>query len=221
MALDSKRTRVMIVDDHPIILVGLREILEGSGDFEVVGEAHDGEEAIAELGRMAPDVIVMEQLMPGKGGADVCREIIGRDPAARIMMLTASLEEDAVIESIAAGATGYLQKNTDKAGFLDAVRDVSEGRIRIPDKILRQVIARIRRAPLAPHQDPSIALKVREQQILGLFATGKSYAQIAEVMGNSPVSIRNAIYRIQRKLGTATKQEMVVWAVRHGLLDDK
>ena len=104
------RIRVMVVDDHPIMRNGLRDTLEASGRFEVVGLAEDGEEAVRTVEELKPDVIVMDVLMPGKDGIDACREIMELLPDTRVMMLTASTEEDAVIEAVAAGARGYLQK---------------------------------------------------------------------------------------------------------------
>ena len=101
------RIRVMVVDDHPIMRSGLRDTLEASGRFKVVGEAGDGEEAVRTVEELNPDVIVMDVIMPNKDGIDACREIMERQPDMRIMILTASTEEDAVIEAIAAGATGY------------------------------------------------------------------------------------------------------------------
>ena len=106
----ADRIRVMVVDDHPIVRSGLRDVLEASGRFEVVGQAGDGEEAVRTVEELKPDVIVMDVIMPGKDGIDACREIMELLPDTRVMMLTASTEEDAVIEAVAAGATGYLQK---------------------------------------------------------------------------------------------------------------
>ncbi len=104
------RIRVMVVDDHPIMRNGLRDTLEASGRFEVVGLAEDGEAAVRTVEELKPDVIVMDVLMPNKNGIDACREIMELLPDTRVMMLTASTEEDTVIEALAAGARGYLQK---------------------------------------------------------------------------------------------------------------
>ena len=104
------RIRVMVVDDHPIMRNGLRDTLEASGRFEVVGQAEDGEEAVKTVEEIDPQVIVMDVIMPNKDGIDACRDIMELLPETRVLMLTASTEEDAVIEAVAAGATGYLQK---------------------------------------------------------------------------------------------------------------
>ena len=210
----------MLVDDHPIVRDGLQSVLERSGEFEVVGQAGDGTEAVRTAESLAPDVIIMDVLMPGKDGVEACREIMDLLPDTRILMLTVSTEEDAVIQAVAAGATGYLQKYSGKEELLDALRDVAAGRLQIPADTVRRVFGTIRGdAPPAPSRGSGL-LTSREREILMLFSTGKSYAQIAELRGLSPMTIRNAVYRIQDKLGVKTKQEIVVWAVRNGLLDD-
>ena len=217
----ADRVSVMLVDDHSIVRDGLKAVLERSGEFEVIGQAGDGDEAVRTAEGLAPDVVVMDVLMPGKDGVEACREIMALLPDTRVLVLTASTEEDAVIEAVAAGATGYLQKYSGKEELLDALREVAAGRLRLPMHTVRQVFGTIRRQASSATRDESVILTPREREILTLFASGKSYAQIAEVRGNSPVTIRNAVYRIQDKLGADTKQEIVVWAVRNGLLDDE
>ena len=214
------RTKVMVVDDHPIMRSGLRDVLEASGRFEVVGLAGDGEEAVRTVGELEPQVIVMDVIMPNKDGIDACREIQEILPETRVLMLTASSEEDAVIEAIAAGATGYLQKYSRPEELVQAVLDVAEGRLRIPDKAIREVFAMVRSVRERSSGQASAKLSALERDVLTLFASGRSYSQIAEARGNSVVTIRNTLYRIQDKLSIGTKQELVIWAVRNGLLDD-
>ncbi len=210
----------MIVDDHGIMRDGLRELLENAGGFEVVGQAEDGATAVKAAQELKPDVVVMDVLMPVKNGIEACREITDTLPDTHVLILTVATEEDAVIESVAAGAAGFLQKYTRKDEFLSAVRDVAGGEYRIPGDVIKRVFSGIRAA--APRAAPPDLEKLtaREQEILTLFAKGLSYAEIGEVRGSRPLTIRNAIYGIQNKLGTRTKQEMVVWAVRSGLLDN-
>ena len=216
---DTPKTRVMLVDDHAIMRDGLREVLERSGDFEVVGQASDGEAAVRIARSVKPDVIVMDVMMPIKNGIDACREIAEILPDTRVLMLTAASEEDAVTEAVAAGAAGYLQKYAGKDELLRAVRRVAEGEFSIPADSIKRVFSSIRTAARRSSNEPN-RLTAREREILSLFARGRSYAEIAAIRGNQPVTIRNAIYGIQDKLGTETKQELVVWAVRNGLLDD-
>ena len=212
--------RVMVVDDHPIMRDGLRDVLEASGRFEVVGQAEDGEEAVRIAGELAPHVIVMDVMMPRKDGIDACREIMEVAPETRVMMLTASTEEDAVIEAVAAGATGYLQKYSRPEELVEAVLAVAEGQLHLPSEAVSKVFAMVRSERRLASPQASDKLTVLERETLTMFASGKPYAQIAQARGNSPVTVRNTLYRIQDKLGIETKQELVIWAVRNGLLDD-
>ena len=210
----------MVVDDHPIVRSGLRDTLEASGRFEVVGQAGDGEEAVRTVEGIDPQVIVMDVIMPNKDGIDACREIMELLPDTRVLMLTASSEEDAVIEAVAAGATGYLQKYSRPEELVEAVLDVAEGRLRIPDKAVRTVFAMLRNQRMLVSRQPADKLTAMERETLTLFARGRSYTEIAEARGNSVATVRNNLYRIQEKLGIETKQELVIWAVRNGLVDD-
>ena len=214
----ADRIRVMVVDDHPIVRSGLREVLEASGRLEVVGQAGDGEEAVRTVEGLRPEVIVMDVMMPCKDGVDACREIMELLPETRVLMLTASTEEDAVIEAIAAGATGYLEKYSRPEELVEAVLDVAAGRLRIPEKAVREAFEMVRGARELASRQALGDLTTVERETLALFASGRSYAQIAEARGNSTVTVRNTLYRIQDKLGVKTKQELVIWTVRNGLL---
>ena len=215
----DRQIRVMLVDDHEIMRDGLREVLQRAGDYEVVGQAGDGAAAVRVAESLRPDVIIMDVMMPIKNGIDSCREITELLPDTKVLMLTAASEQDAVIEAVAAGATGYLQKYSGKETLLRTVRDVAEGEYRIPGDVIRRVFAGVRTgAQQSTHELNK--LTAREREILTLFARGLSYAAIAEVRGNQPVTIRNGVYGIQDKLKIGTKQELVVWAVRNGLLDE-
>ena len=212
--------KVMVVDDHPIMRNGLRDTLEASGRFEVVGLAEDGDEALRTVEGLQPQVIVMDVIMPNKNGIDACREIMELLPDTRVLMLTASSEMDAVIEAVAAGATGYLQKYSRPEELVEAVVDVAEGRLRIPDKMVREVFAMVRRDREDVSNRAADRLTALERETLALFASGRSYAEIAEARGKSSVTIRNTLYRIQDKLGIKSKQELVIWAMRNDLVND-
>ena len=212
-------TRVMLVDDHELMRDGLREALERSGEFEVVGEAADGDSAVREAVALKPDVIIMDVIMPLKDGIEACREIINVLPETRVLMFTASPEEDAVVESFAAGATGYLEKYSGKEHLLRTARDVAQGEYRIPNEAVKRAFSDIRSGASQSTEQSVRKLTDREREILTLFSQGLTYAEIADIRGNKWVTIRNAIYGIQNKLGIATKRELVVWAVRNGLLD--
>ena len=216
----ATETKVMIVDDHEIMRDGLRELLHQSGDFDVVGEAADGEAAVRIAQELRPDVIVMDVMMPIKDGIDASREITETLPDTRVLILTAATEEDAALEALAAGATGYLQKYSGKKELLRTLRDVADGEYRMSNNVLRLVFADVRASAQRKKTRGQGELTRREREILTLFARGLSYAKIADARGNQPVTVRNAIYGIQNKLKIETKQELVVWAVRNGLLDE-
>ncbi len=218
MSTESSRIRVLLVDDHSIMLEGLQSMLEQTEEFEVVGQARDGVEAVRAASELSPDVVVMDVMMPGKDGVEACREIMDSAPDTRVIMLTASTEEDAVIEALAAGATGYLQKTSGMDQLLSTVKVVAAGEMHVPNEVVRRVFGRIRSGAEVDEQHDELTR--REREILAAFSRGTSYSAIAEARGVKPVTIRNAIYTIQNKLGVATKQEIVVWAVRNGLLDD-
>jgi len=210
----------MIVDDHSIMRDGLQEMLDRFDDFQVVGQARDGREAVKVAQRLKPDVIIMDVIMPVKNGVDACREIMAAVPETRVLVLTASTDDQTVIDAIAAGATGYLQKFTGKDELLATIRDVADGEFRVPGDVVRRAVADVGDSPAHDDSPELTRLTERERQILRLFAEGMSYAEIGEARGNRPLTIRNAIYGIRNKLGATSSQQMVVWAVRNGLLDN-
>ena len=218
--MPSTPVRVLLVDDHPFVRDGLQQLLERSGHFEVVGHAGDGHEAERIAKSVVPDLIIMDVLMPGRDGIDACREISDTLPNTSVVMLTASTERNAVLEAVAAGAAGYVQKFTPTEQLLTTLRDVARGEYRMPRDAVRRVFARLRNAPEQGEPPKRKELTQREKEILVQFAKGMSYTDIAESRGNRPTTVRNTIYGIQNKLGFGSKQEVVVWAVRNGLLDD-
>jgi len=214
------QVRVVLVDDHLMVRDGLKEVLESSGEFEVVGEAGDGATAIQVSVETRPDVVVMDVIMPVMDGIEACREITGLLPDTKVLMLTASNEQDAIVRSIAAGATGYLQKYSGKEQLLATLREVAEGEFRIPGNAARR-LARAVRGPLGDASAERLdSLTDREVEILKLFAGGLSYQEIGDVREISALTVRNAVSGVQKKLGFRTRQQMVVWAIRAGVVDN-
>ena len=167
-----------------------------------------------------PDVIVMDVIMPVMDGIEACRQVMELLPDTRVLMLTASNEKDAIVRSIAAGATGYLQKYSGKEQLLTTLREVAGGEFRIPGDAARR-LARAVRSPSSDDAPEGLeTLTHREREILKLFAQGLTYQEIGEIRTNSALTVRNAVSGIQKKLGFKTRQQMVVWAVRTGLVDD-
>ena len=213
------RKSVLVVDDHPIVRDALRDALEASGQLEVVGQAKDGEEAVKIAGELKPDLIVMDVMMPNKDGIDACREIIELLPDTRVLILTASNDEDAVVHAVAAGAAGYLDKYSQTAELLEALQDVARGRMTLPEEAVKKVFAIFRDTRETTFTHASDELTEAEREVLTLFASGASNTEIAEARRNSTVTVRNTLYRIQDKIGAKSKQELVIWAVRNGLVD--
>ena len=213
------RTTVMLVDDHSIMRDLLRDALENTGEFQVVAQAADGEEALRMVQEAVPDVIVMDVIMPVMDGIEACRQITELLPRTRVLMLTASNEQDAIVRSIAAGATGYLQKYSGKEQLLATLREVAEGEFRIPGDAARRLARAVRNPSPEGTSERLGTLTDREREILKLFAEGLTYQEIGERRNNSGLTVRNAVSGIQKKLGFKTRQQMVVWAVRTGLVD--
>ena len=215
----ASQIRVMIADGHPIMREGLKEVLSRAGDMEVVGEAGNGEAAVEMAANTRPDVIIMEAIMPVKDGINACREIKGMLPGTRVIILTASEDEDTVLQAVASGATGYLQKYCTGQKLVSTLRDVVEGELRVPAEALVRMAAKARARPSHSEAEQLAGLTSREKEILGLFSQGMTYTEIADAIGYRPLSVRNVIYGIQNKLKVKSKQELVVHAVRGGLLD--
>ena len=218
---ERKRLRVLVADDHPLVQDSLSRVLENSGEFEVVGQASNGEDAIQLADSLRPDAVIMDLIMPGKDGVAACREIVGLLPDTRVLMLTASTDDEAVIAAVAAGAMGFVIKDASLPDLLEAVRDVALGRLSIPLPVLRRACTVAYGRPEQGNEGNLAALTDREREVLTLFAGGSSYADIASTQGNSPSTVRNTIYRIQDKLTVGSRQGLVAWAVRNGLLDDR
>ena len=213
------RTSVMLVDDHSIMRDLLRDALENTGEFQVVAQAADGQEALRLVEEAAPDVIVMDVIMPELDGIEACRQITELLPGIKVLMLTASNEKDAIVRSIAAGATGYLQKYSGKEQLLTTLREVALGEFRIPGNAARRLARAVRSPSSDPPSERLDALTDREKEILKLFAEGLTYQEIGEIRKNSALTVRNAVSGVQKKLGFKTRQQMVIWSVRTGLVD--
>ena len=217
----DNRTSVMLVDDHSIMRDLLRDALENTGEFQVVAQAADGQEALRMVEEAAPDVIVMDVIMPVMDGIEACRQITELLPGTRVLMLTASNEQDAIVRAIAAGATGYLQKYSGKEQLLTTLREVAMGEFRIPGDAARRLARAVRSSSSDASSELLGTLTDREKEILKLFAEGLTYQEIGEIRNNSGLTVRNAVSGLQRKLGFRTRQQMVLWAVRAGLVDDR
>ena len=215
------RTRVMLVNKESLMGDLLRDLLEGTGEFEVVALAVDGGEAVGMVEEAHPDLVVMDLVLPVMGGIEACREILGLLPDARVAMLVASVEQDSVVGAVAAGAMGYLERGSGKEHLLEMLRGVSRGEFRIPGSAAGLLAGSLRSWSRGAVSERLDVLTERERRILRLFADGLSYQEIAEIRNTALESVRNAVSVIQKKLGFKTRYQMLVWAVRAGVGDGR
>jgi two-component system response regulator DevR len=211
------KLRVMVVDDHEVVRLGMKSALEIEPDIAVVGEATNGAEALAKVPVLAPDVILMDVRMEKLGGIEACREITGQYPETRVLMLTSFDDDDALAASLLAGARGYLLKNVTRAELLHAVRQVAAGVSLLDADLLGR--GKHRLDVLAGHpSSPEAALTEREREVLALVARGFTNRQIAEALTLSEKTARNHLSHILEKLGLSRRSEAAVYAVEHRLV---
>ncbi|MFF4771521.1 response regulator transcription factor [Microtetraspora fusca] len=208
--------RVLLVDDHPLLRHGLRALLEQVGGAEVVGEAGDGDEAIALALSLAPDVVVMDLVMPGTSGIEATRRLIDRRPDLGVLVLTMSEDDASVFAALRAGARGYVLKGTGGSEFIAAVRSVARGEAVYGPAVAR----RIRRFMAGgPATGPFPELTQREREVLDLLASGRSNPEIARMLFLSQKTVKNHLTSIFAKLQVADRAQAVVRARRAGLGD--
>lgn len=220
--------KVMLVDDHEMVRMGLRTALGLEDDMEVVAEAESGEAAIDMLDGTAVDVILMDVMMAGIGGIVACREIKERSQPPRVVMLTSSSDEQAVLSSLMAGANGYLLKNVRREELLRCVRATHQGQTTLDPTIADTVTRQLRelaegkpRPSLSgPEAPPGTELSERELEVVGLIAEGKTNKEIAEALIIAEKTARNHVSRILTKLGLTRRSQAAAWAIRAGLGDD-
>lgn len=212
-------TRVMVVDDHPMWRDAVERDLEAAG-FEVVAVAADGHQALARFPAARPDVVVLDLQIPGPNGVEVTAQVLQHDPAARVLILSASGEQSDVLEAVKAGATGYLVKSASREELLDAVRRVAAGDTVFTPGLAGLVLGEFRRmAEGPPDDDPRSELTERETEILKMVAKGMSYKQIAERLVISHRTVQNHVHNTLRKLQMNNRVQLTRWAIAHGLDD--
>ena len=218
--MSTGTVRLLIADDHEMIRLGLRSILESDARIRVVGEAGSPKDAVYQAALLRPDVVLLDVRMPGGSGIDACREILGRNLGSRVIMLTSFADEDAVYESIMAGASGYLLKEINKAALIDAVISVSEGRSLLDPEVTRKVLDRIRKMAASTDEVARAALSEQEKRVLRLASQGKTNKQIAADLFLSDKTVKHHISNILSKLNLSSRAQAAVWATQHGLLED-
>jgi two-component system, NarL family, response regulator DevR len=205
------KTRIMIVDDHEVVRLGMRAAFEAEPDLVVVGEASNGAEALAKMAILDPQLILMDVRMEKMNGIEACREIKSRYPDVYILMLTSYTDDDAVISSILAGASGYLLKHLSRAELLRSIRLVASGQTLIDANVTKQAMERLT-------QMPGSELTEREREVLTLIARGYTNKQIADTLYVSEKTARNHVSHILEKLGLSRRSEAAAFAVEHKLV---
>ena len=205
------KIRIMIVDDHEVVRLGMRAAFEAEPDLTVVGEASNGAEALAKIPVLDPQVILMDVRMEKMNGIEACREIKSRNPDLQILMITSYTDDDAMISSILAGASGYLLKHVSRADLLRSIRQVASGHSLIDPNTAKQAMEHLSHLP-------GSELTEREREVLTLVARGYTNKQIADTLFVTEKTARNHVSHILDKLGLSRRSEAAAFAVEHRLV---
>ena len=204
----SDRTRILIVDDHALMRMGLRALLDTQGDIEVVGEAIDGDDAVRKAAKLSPDIVIMDLLMPGTDGVSATQRLIAEQPGTRILVLTTSTSSDDLDHALKAGAAGAILKSETNTILLKAIRAVAGGETFVSPEVRASIV-----------QDPPAEdLSPRQKEILAAMSRGLTNKEIATSLDCSPESVKDRINAICAKLDAANRTEAVTIALRKHLL---
>jgi len=210
---------LLLVDDHPVVRKGTRELLEGESDMQVLGEAGSGEEALAQARALAPDVILMDVSMPGMNGIEATRAIKAEQPGVGVLVLTSYDDDAYVFALLEAGAAGYLLKNASEDDLLGAVRAVAAGESALHPSIARKVLERfsVVSNPTPPEDD----LSPRELEVLRVAASGRTNKEIARDLDISPRTVQVHLANIFAKIGVGSRTEAVLHGIKRGWIDPR
>ncbi len=212
------KTRLMIVDDHEVVRMGLKAALEVEDDFSVVAEASNGRDAIDKARAHQPDIVLMDVRMDGMDGIEACREIRNELPDTKVLMLTSFAEEETVVAAVLAGAAGYVLKNVARARLLEALRSVARGESLLDSKVTRGVLEKLMAGD--GKKSERDVLTEREHEVLVLIADGATNTEIAVKLVVSENTARNHVSHILGKLGFSRRSEAAAYAVKKGLVKD-
>jgi DNA-binding NarL/FixJ family response regulator len=199
--------RVLVVDDHPVVRQGLRTFLDVQDDLTVVGEAADGEAAVAAADELRPDVVLLDLKMPGADGVAALRGLRASGNPARVLVITSFTEPAAVLPAVRAGAAGYVYKDIDPPALAAAIRAVHAGHV-----LLHPDVARL----LTAGESPSVYLTPREQEVLAGIARGRANREIARDLGMAEKTVKTHVSAILTKLGVQDRTQAALYAVRTG-----
>ena len=223
MSEKAKLLRVLIVDDHAVVRSGLRAVLEDEEGLEIAGEAASADEAVGKARTLRPDVVLMDIRMDegdDASGIDACRQIRSELPDTQVIMFTSYSEQESVLASIMAGATGFLTKNVSHGKLVEAIHAAGRGASMLDPSVTRNVIERLAELSEASAQQADV-LSEREREVLVLIAQGCTNKEIAAKLVVSPYTARNHVIRILNKLGLSRRSEAAAHAVRIGLIKDE
>jgi DNA-binding NarL/FixJ family response regulator len=209
--------RVLIVDDHAVVREGLRTFLELQDGIEVVGEAADGIQALAQAERLAPEVVLMDLVMPQLDGLGAMRELRERSPEIRVIVLTSFLDDERLLPAIQAGAAGYLLKDVEPSELARAVRAASAGEAMLNPAAAARLVGAIADGQVA-REALNERLTRREQEVLELIARGRSNKRIALELGISEKTVKAHVGHLLAKLGVTDRTQAALLAVREGLV---
>ncbi len=210
--------RILIVDDHAIVRAGIRVLLQLQPEFEVVGEAEDGQEALRQVQQLAPDIVLMDIGMPGMDGLAATRAILQNYPQVRIIALTQHENREYVLPTLRAGAKGYVLKRAPDDTLVRAIRTVAAGGSFLDPRVADVVTASLRQQGAAP-VDPLETLTEREREVLQLLASGKTYQEIADTLFISVKTVDFHRTNLMRKLNLANRAELIQFALKRNLLN--
>jgi len=209
------RLRILLVDDHEVVRLGLRALLSRYPQFEVVAEAGDGEEALEKTLYYEPDVVVMDIRLPGKSGVEVTEEIMRHRPETRVVMLTSYAEDDVLFDAIAAGAAGYVLKQIGSDDLVRALMTVGRGESLLDPAVTQKVFQKMRSNARQVEDEYFSMLTEQELTILALMTDGLTNKEIARRVFLSEKTVRNYVSSILNKLNVTSRAEAAVYAVRH------
>jgi two-component system response regulator DevR len=211
--------KIMVVDDHEVVRLGLRGLLERQPGWQVVAEAATADEAVTRALEYRPDVVVMDIRLAGSSGIDACRRIISQFPDTRVIMLTSYAEEELLFDAIAAGAAGYVLKQIGSDELVRAIETVGRGEALLDPSLTRRVLAKVREAARKEAFAAFADLTEQELRVLALISEGKTNREIAEALYLGEGTVRNYVSNILGKLGVSNRAEAAAYAVEHNLKD--
>ncbi len=212
-----KTLRILLVDDHEVVRLGLATLLEETPGLKVVAEAGSAQEALHACERLDPDLVILDIRLPDQPGVDVCRQIVGRWPHIKVIMLTSYSDDDLITEAISAGAAGYVLKQVGNEELLRAIEAVRRGEAVLDPQVTQRVLQRMRQTERLLDAGAFRDLSHRELEVLLLVSQGMSNREIAESLILSEKTVRNHVTSLLAKLGLSNRIELATYAVKHHL----